>query len=110
MAVNETLEMAKVHIYSENCHEKHSSAITNAYAFFLGIFVVLFTFLIEHTIPLYAFGLAAVVLLLGTVYERYLVERTFKKDLKKISDLVEQVKAGKPLPTLDALLEARRSR
>ncbi len=105
--VNETLEMAKVHIYSENCHEKHSSAITNAYAFFLGIFIVLFSFLIENTLPLYAFAIAAIVLLGGTVYERYLVEKTFGKDLKRISALIEMVKAGKTLPSLEELLKTR---
>jgi hypothetical protein len=104
---NETLEMAKVHIFSENCHEKHSSAITNAYAFFLGIFIVLFSFLIEKTLPLYAFVLGAVVLLSGTVYERYLVEKAFKRDLQKISELIEQVKAGNELPTLENLLTTR---
>jgi len=97
--------MAKVHIFSENIHEKHTSAITNAYAFFLGIFVVLFSFFLEKVIPLYAFALAAAVLLSGTVYERYLVEKVFKRDLKKTSDLIEQVKAGKELPTLDELLK-----
>ncbi len=44
------------------------------------------------------------VLLGGTIYERYLVEKVFKKDLKKTSDLLEQVKAGKQLPSLENLL------
>jgi len=45
--INESIEMVKVHIFSENIHEKHTSAITNAYAFFLGIFIVLFSFLLK---------------------------------------------------------------
>jgi hypothetical protein len=103
--MNESIEMAKVHIFSGNVHEKHTSAITNAYAFFLGIFVVLFSFFLEKVIPLYAFGLGVVVLLSGTGYERYLVEKVFKRDLKKTSDLIEQVKSGKELPTLEELLK-----
>jgi len=102
---NESVEIAKIHIFSENCHERHTSAITNAYAFFLGIFIVLFSFFIEKTIPLYAFAIAAAVLLAGTIYERYLVEKTFKKDLVKASDLMEEVKGGKELPTLEILLK-----
>jgi hypothetical protein len=102
--------MAKVHVFSENCHEKHSSAITNAYAFFLGIFIVLFSFLIEKSIPLYAFALGAAVLLGGTAYERYLVEQTFRKDIRRVSELIEQVKAGKELPTLENLLKSRNKR
>ena len=45
--INESIEMGKVYIFSENVHEKHTSAMTNAYAFFLGIFIVLFSFLLE---------------------------------------------------------------
>jgi hypothetical protein len=103
--INVEVEISKIHVFSENCHEKHSSAITNAYAFFLGIFIVLFSFFFENAIPLYAFVFGSFVLLGGTIFERYLVEKAFKKDLKKTSDLLEQVKAGKPLPTLEKLLE-----
>ena len=103
---NENVEMAKIHIFSENCHERHSAAITNAYAFFLGIFIVLFSFYVEKAIPLYAFALAAIVLLVGTVFERYQVEKAFKKNLIRISELIEQVQAGKKLPTLEKLLSS----
>ncbi len=102
--INETIEMAKIHVFSENAHERHTAAITNAYAFFLGIFVVLFSFLVEKAIPLYAFVFGAVVLLAGTVYERFLVEKVFKRDLRKTSELIEQVKAGKELPPLEKIL------
>ncbi len=97
--------MARVHIFSENVHEKHTSAITNAYAFFLGIFIVLFSFLLEKAIPLYAFVLGVAVLLGGTAYERYLVEKVFKKDLRRASEMIEQVKASRELPTLENLLK-----
>jgi hypothetical protein len=50
--IDESIEMTKVHIFSENVNEKHTSAITNAYAFFLGIFIVLFSFFVEKVIPL----------------------------------------------------------
>jgi hypothetical protein len=106
--ISSEVEIAKIHVFSENCHEKHSAAITNAYAFFLGIFVVLFSFFFENAIPLYAFVFGSLVLLGGTIFERYLVEKAFKRDLKKTSDLIEQVKAGKPLPSLENLLEKTR--
>jgi hypothetical protein len=107
--INESIEMAKVHIFSENAHEKHTSAITNAYAFFLGIFIVLFSFFVEKAIPLYAFGLGAAVLLGGTIYERYLVEKAFTRDLEKTSELIEQVKAGRELPKLENLLKKNKT-
>lgn len=102
--VKETIEMAKIHVFSENAHERHTAAITNAYAFFLGIFILLFSFLIEKAIPLYAFVFGAAVLMAGTVYERFLVEKVFKKDMRKTSELIEQVKAGKELPPLEKIL------
>jgi hypothetical protein len=102
--INENIEITKIHIFSENCHEKHTSAITNAYAFFLGIFIVLFSLFFEKAIPLYAFILGSMVLLGGTIYERYLVEKVFKKTLMKTSNLLEQVKAGKELPSLENLI------
>ena len=62
-------------------------------------------FLLKKLIPLYAFGLGAAVLLGGTIYERYLVERAFTRDLEKTSELIEQVKAGRELPKLENLLK-----
>jgi hypothetical protein len=103
--INETIEMAKVHVAAQNVHERHTNAITNAYAFFLGIFVVLFSFLLEKAIPIYAFAIGTAVLLAGTVYERYLVEKVFNRDLLKTSEMIEQVKAGKELPPLENLLK-----
>jgi hypothetical protein len=103
--IDESIEMVKVHIFSENLHEKHTSAITNAYAFFLGIFIVLFSFFVEKVIPLYAFGVGAAILLVGTIYERYLVEKAFTRDMRKTSELIEQVKAGRELPELANLLK-----
>jgi hypothetical protein len=44
--------------------------------------------------------------LLGkTIYERYLVGEAFIRDLKKTSELIEQVKAGRELPKLENLLK-----
>jgi hypothetical protein len=105
--INQDIEITKIHIFSTNCHEKHSSSITNAYAFFIGIFVVLFSIFFEKAIPLYAFIFGSMVLLAGTVYQRSLVEKYFQKDLKKTSELLEQVKAGKELPSLEELLEKK---
>ena len=106
VTVNESIELAKVHIFSESAHEKHTSAITNAYAFFLGIFVVLFSFLLEKVIPLAGFAVGAAVLLAGTAYERYLVEKHFKRDQCKISEMIEQIKRGKELAPLENLLRS----
>lgn len=65
---------------------------------------MLFSFFLEKAIPLYTFALGASVLLAGTMYERYLVEKVFKRDLKT-SELIEQLKAGKELPSLENLLK-----
>jgi len=44
-------------------------------------------------------------LLGGTIYERYLVEKAFTRDLGITSKLIEQVKAGRELPELENLLK-----
>jgi hypothetical protein len=102
---NQSIEIAKVQIFSATAHEKHTNAITNAYAFFLGIFVVLLTFLLEKTIPVYAFAIGAAILFVAAAYERYLVEKVFKKELQKTSEMIEEVTARKELPSLESLLK-----
>ena len=84
--INPSIEIAKVQIFSATAHEKHTNAITNAYAFFLGVFVVLLTFLLEKTIPIYAFAIGSAILSVAAAYERYLVEKVFKKELYKTSE------------------------
>lgn len=103
--INQSIEIAKLQIFSASTHEKHTSAITNAYAFFLGIFVVLLTFLLEKTIPTYAFAIGATILFVAAAYERYLVEKVFKKELQKTSEMIEEVITGKELSSLENLLK-----
>jgi hypothetical protein len=50
----------------------------------------------------FTFGL--VIFLAGTVYETYHVRQVFKRDIKKISDMIETVKKGKELPKLEDLV------
>jgi hypothetical protein len=59
----------------------------------------------HHLLDGFAVGAAA--LLRGTAYERFLVAKAFKKDLQRISTLIEEVKSGKGLPTLEILLKTR---
>ena len=103
--INQSIEIAKVQIFSATTHEKHTNAITNAYAFFLGIFVVLLTLLLEKTIPAYAFAIGVAILFVAAAYERYLVGKVFKKELQKTSEMIEEVIAGKELPSLENLLK-----
>ena len=103
--INQSIEIAKVQIFSATAHEKHTNAITNAYAFFLGIFVVLLTFLLEKTIAIYAFAIGAAILFVAAAYERYLVEKVFKKELHKTSEMIQEIITGKELPSLEKLLK-----
>jgi hypothetical protein len=48
--------------------------------------------------------------LAGTIYERYLVEKVFTRDLGKTSELIEQVKAGRELPELANLLKKNKNK
>jgi hypothetical protein len=46
-----------------------------------------------------------VVLSGGTIYEIYRIRRSFRQELKRISDMIETVKEGKELPKLEELVE-----
>jgi uncharacterized membrane protein len=41
---------------------------------------------------------------IGTIYETYHIRQVFKRDIKKISDMIETVKKGKELPKLEDLV------
>jgi hypothetical protein len=56
-------------------------------------------------IPLVGFTIGLTIYLAGTVYETHHVRQAFKKDIKKISDMMETVKQEKELPRLEELLD-----
>ena len=101
---DQSIELLKIQIFSERAHQRLTSQVTNTYAIFIGFVVFFYTLFYENVIPLLGFIIGLTIFLAGTVYETYHVRQVFKRDVKKISDMMETVKEGKELPRLEDLI------
>ena len=95
------IELLKIQIFSERAHQRLTTQITNIYGIFIGFIVFFYTLFYENVIPLPGFLLGLTIFLAGTVYETYHVRQVFKRDVRKISNMIETVKEGKELPRLE---------
>lgn len=100
--------MVKVHVLSETAHARFTTRVSTGFAIFVGFLVVFWTLFSENVLPLIAFSVGVTILSAGTIYEIYHTHRTFEKQIKKISDMIEAVKQGKELPSLEQLVKGRR--
>jgi len=101
---NNSVELLKIQIFSERAHQRLTTQVTNIYAIFIGFVVFFYTLFYENVIPLQGFTIGLTIFLAGTVYETYHVRQVFKRDVKKISGMIETVKEGKELPRLEDLV------
>lgn len=99
-----SIELLKIQIFSERAHQRLTTQVTNTYAIFIGFLVFFYTLFYENVIPLHGFIIGLSIFLAGTVYETYHVRQIFKRDIKKISGMIETVKEGKELPILEDLV------
>jgi len=99
-----SIELLKIQIFSERAHQRLTTQVTNIYAIFIGFVVFFYTLFYENVIPLLGFIIGLTIFLAGTVYETYHVRQVFKRDVKKISGMIETVKEGKELPRLEDLV------
>jgi predicted histidine transporter YuiF (NhaC family) len=102
--LDNSLELVKIQIYSDRAHQRLTTQITNMYAIFIGFVVFFYTLYYENVIPLFGFIIGLIIFLAGTVYQTYHVRQVFKRDVKKISGMIETVKEGKELPRLEDLV------
>jgi hypothetical protein len=99
-----SLELLKIQIYSDRAHQRLTTQIANLYAIFIGFVVFFYTLYYENVIPLFGFVIGLIIFLAGTVYQTIHVRLVFKRDVKKISGMIETVKEGKELPRLEDLV------
>ena len=99
-----SFELVKIQIYSERAHSRLTSQITNTYAVFIGFLVFFYTLFYENVVPMLGFTFGLAIFLAGTVLETYHVRQVFRRDIKKISDMIETVKKGNQLPKLEELM------
>jgi predicted histidine transporter YuiF (NhaC family) len=101
---NNDLELLKIQIYSERAHSRLTSQVTNIYAIFIGFIAFFYTLFYENVLPIFGFTIGLAIFVIGTIYETYHIRQVFKRDIKKISDMIETVKKGKELPKLEDLV------
>jgi len=101
---NNYLELLKIQIYSERAHSRLATQVTNTYAIFIGFIVFFYTLFYENVLPMFGFTIGLAIFVAGTIYETYHIRQVFKRDIKKISDMIETVKKGKELPKLEDLV------
>ena len=99
-----SIKLLKIQIFSERAHSRLTTQVTNSYAILIGFVAFFYTLFYENVLSLSGFTIGLTVFLAGTVYETYHVRQVFKRDVKKISDMIEKVKEGKELPRLEDLV------
>jgi len=102
---DKSLELLKIQIFSERAHARLPTQVSNTYAIFIGFVAFFYTLFYESVIPLVGFTIGLAIFLAGTIYETYHLRRVFRRDVKKISDMIEAVKEGRELPKLEDLVD-----
>ena len=101
--IGKEIELLKIQIYSENVH----TALINRLALILIIFVSFITFFYStysgKTIPMETLFVGVTIVFLVLIPFVLETMRYSNKELKKISDMIEEVKQGKELSTLEEL-------
>lgn len=104
--VDKDVELAKIHVFSERVQTRFTTVVSTSFAIFIGFTVVFYTLFFEKVLNVDIFIISITVLTGGTVLELYRVYRGFRKEVKKISDWIEEIKNGKELPKLEELVKS----
>jgi hypothetical protein len=104
--LDKDVELVKIHVFSERVQARFTTVVSTSFAIFLGFTVVFYTLFFENVLNIEIFIISITVLTGGTVFELYRVHRGFRQEIKKISDLIEEVKKGKELPKLEELMKS----
>jgi len=99
------IELLKVQVYGDRCHNRFISLLTIPWAFFISFSAVFYTLFLQKTMSIIIFLGLQISISAFLVYETYDIRKKYKKDLKKISDIIEKVKNGKELPSLEELIK-----
>ena len=102
--IDTNIELLKIQIFSERAHAKLTTQVSNTYAVFIGFVAFFYSLYYENVIPVEGFTIGLIIFLVGTIFETYHVRQVFKKDVKKISNMLEKVKEGEELPKLEDLI------
>jgi FtsH-binding integral membrane protein len=101
--IDRDTELLKIQIYVDSCHARYTLILSFVFAVIVGFFVSFLTLYYEKAISLDVWIISIIVASIFAFYEIYRFIRGYKKDMKKISDMIEKVKEGRELPRLEEL-------
>jgi hypothetical protein len=94
------LELAKIELYSEHMHSRYMTMLPSMIAIYLAFVIAFWTFYFEGVLSIEGFFIALIVFSIPNFLGFYRFIRKFKRNMIKISDNLEKVKNGDPLPKL----------
>jgi hypothetical protein len=103
--VDKNVELLKIQVCSERIHVRLSYLATISWAIWIGFAVLFYTLFYQNVLPLVAILIGVITLTLGTIYAVHRYRKDYKKELVKISGMIEKVKQGKELPKLEELIK-----
>lgn len=102
---NTNIELVKVQIYADSCHNVYTSSLAVPYAIFITFTAVLYTLLLQNIISWMIYYPVEAIIVMYVWYSTDRIRKRYKRKLEKISDMIENVKDRKELPKLDELLK-----
>lgn len=102
---NQSIDLMKVQIYADRCHAKFTSILSFVFGYFLALLVVFYSVLYQNLgpNPVTTWGVGLIGTIVSTFGFLAYILKDYSKDFKAISDMVETIKEGKPLPKLSEL-------
>lgn len=96
-------ELLKVQIYADGCHTSSTIKLSFVLGVLIGFSVFLYTVFFENLISVFVWGVSLGCIVFFCFYYLASIVRGYNDELKKISGMIEMIKQGKELPTLEKL-------
>ena len=107
MSENRDVDLLKIQIISEQCHSMLNSKLSFIFGMTIAFLVLFYTLYYDGTFSGLVFSLTVSGLLISTYVVMWSTNKQYKKDLMKISDMIEKVKDAKELPPLNEIKMAK---
>ena len=96
-------ELLKVQIYSDGCHTSLTIRLSFVLGVLIGFLVLFYTLFFENAISAQVFWVTLGSITVACFSYLASVVRAYNDEFKKISGMIEMIKQGKELPTLEKL-------
>jgi hypothetical protein len=106
------IDLVKIQIYTDSCHAKVTTLLGFMIAYFVGLSAIFYgvlyqainaTSTVSFWISVNTWSYGMIVTVIGTFIIGFVTLFIYRGDIKAISRMIEDVKAGKELPPLDRI-------